>query len=201
MRPLFDPVLVRAMRSQVLPLLRTYPSVAVWHAGCGDGEALWATAILVHEAGLWPRTRIWATDVDPATLERARSGSYDRGCLSADGTSDDDPTGGVKSLAEYVRIEAGRVTLRPTLRDRIAFFQHDLTTDASFREFQLIVCQGLLPTLPARQASRARAVLDDSLVRLGLLVLGPGETPRRATGGAGYVPLDAGARLFRRATS
>src|SRR6185312_1328931 len=63
-----DPAYFRALREQVVPLLRTYPSLKVWVAGCSTGEEVYSMAILLQEEGLLERSLIYATDINAAAL-------------------------------------------------------------------------------------------------------------------------------------
>ena len=72
-----DPAYFLALREQVVPLLRTYPSLKVWVAGCSAGEEAYSFAILLREEGLLSKTIIYATDINPGTLQKAAAGVYD----------------------------------------------------------------------------------------------------------------------------
>src|SRR5262249_36859813 len=71
-----DPSFYRVFRQRVVPLLRTYPLLKVWHAGCASGEEVYTTAILLQEEDLYERTQIYATDMSEVALEQAREGIY-----------------------------------------------------------------------------------------------------------------------------
>ena len=66
-----DPGYFLALREQVVPLLHTYPSLKIWVAGCSTGEEVYSLAILLHEEELLERTMIYATDINPHSLEKA----------------------------------------------------------------------------------------------------------------------------------
>jgi chemotaxis protein methyltransferase CheR len=59
-----------------VPLLRTYPFIRIWHAGCSTGEEVYSTAILLEEEGLYKKSRIYATDMNESVLERAEAGIF-----------------------------------------------------------------------------------------------------------------------------
>ena len=71
-----DPSFYRALREKVVPLLRTYPFVRIWNAGCSTGEEAFSMAILLHEEGLQDKARIYATDINAAVIEQARAGVF-----------------------------------------------------------------------------------------------------------------------------
>jgi chemotaxis protein methyltransferase CheR len=178
-RPLFDePELWGAIRQRVVPHLRTFPRVNVWLPGCGRGEAAFALAILLYEHGLHRRSRVYATDVCEEALAEARGGRVEAHIF--DGATRDYPAaGGRAALEEYYRVEEGQAVVRPTLGERLVFAQHDLATDASFNEFQLVVCRGTLEELAPAARDRAQAVIAQSLCRFGVLAAFVGDSRLR----------------------
>ena len=63
-----DPSFYLTFRERAVPLLRTYPFIRVWHAGCSTGEEVYSMAILLHEEDLYDRARVYATDMNEAAL-------------------------------------------------------------------------------------------------------------------------------------
>ena len=57
-------------------MLRTYPSIKIWVAGCSSGEEVWSLAILLHEEGMLERSLIYATDINTDALKAAQAGIY-----------------------------------------------------------------------------------------------------------------------------
>jgi chemotaxis protein methyltransferase CheR len=192
-----DPGFYLALRRHVVPLLRTYPFVRIWLAGCSTGEEVYSTAILLCEEGLSARVRLYATDLSEGVLARAKTGVYSAELL---------PTyearyleaGGQRTLTDYLVIEHEGMTLAPSLRDNVVFGQHDLATDRSFNEFNLILCRNVMIHFGPELRRRVHALLDESLCRLGILGLGARETLRGSGFEDRYEPLDDEGRLFRR---
>ncbi len=197
-RPLFaSPDWMQAFRSDVVPRLRTYPRVRIWHAGCGpQAEEAYAMAIVLREEGLLDRTTIYATDVSDVILERARQG------VLADWTETSADhyrrSGGRASLDEYYAREDGRAAARPLLKSNISFAVHSLATDASFNEFHLIVCRGVMAQFGAALRERAHEVLKDSLIRFGFLALEPGDLPAKGDARSGLQIVRPEIELYRR---
>ena len=77
-----DPPVFLALRERVVPLLKTSPHLKIWHAGCATGEEVYAMAILLEEEGLYDNTQIFATDLNPRSLEIARNGIYSAKSIS-----------------------------------------------------------------------------------------------------------------------
>jgi chemotaxis protein methyltransferase CheR len=174
--PFPDVDFARLLRREVCPRLRTYPSIRIWHAGCSTGEEAYTTAIILREEGLYERSRIYATDLGDALVGRARSGVSQAAWAPA--AARYLAAGGTALLDEYYRREGDHLVARPSLRARIAFDVHSLATDASFNEFQLIVCRGVLPAFAPALRQRALRVIGESLCPFGFLALGGGEGAR-----------------------
>jgi chemotaxis protein methyltransferase CheR len=189
------PRFFRVLREQVAPLLRTYPSINVWCAGCSTGEPAYATAIVLQEEGLAAKSRIYATDAAEVVLGRAKEGVYATGRLRE---IDYLEAGGKASLARYVTVRGEHAEILPSLRSRITFAQHDLASDTSFNEFQLIVCRDVMIHFDATLQARACEVMHESLCHFGVLGVGRGESLRRHPHAACYAPLDATEGLYRR---
>ncbi len=198
--PLFgDPDGDRALRDEVVPFLRTYPSVNVWVPACGGGAEAYATAIVLREEGVSARAHVYATDLSEPALGRARQGIYSMASVRAA-----EPGylrgGGRSTLAEYYA-EAGddEAVVRPILRDHVTFVQHDLATGGSFNEFHLIRARDILPALGPTLQGRVFGLFHDSLVRFGVLALGPQDAHRLRPPLPPFEILDPRARLYRRA--
>lgn len=165
------------LRRFVFPLLKTYPSVRIWHAGCGTGEESYSLAIALREEGLLPRCRVYATDLSGAAIRAAKAGAYPldalRGAAQAYAAA-----GGTGSLSDYYRVDGPLASLDPTLRERLVFSEHSLAADASFNEFHLIVCRDLIPQFNRALQERVYKLIDESLCPFGLLALGRKNTLR-----------------------
>jgi chemotaxis protein methyltransferase CheR len=185
-----DEALFRTLRDDVVPRLRTYPSVMVWLPACGAGAFAYQLAIVLREEGLAARCRIYATDTSDAALEHARGGVYPIGEVA--GAADAYlRSGGRSTLDEYFRREGDLAVIRPLLRDRIAFFHHDFTADASFNEFQLIIGRHVFPALAPTLAERVARLMDESLCRSGVVSVDRDSRVTEVRTGARYVPLDS----------
>jgi chemotaxis protein methyltransferase CheR len=192
-----DPGFYRGLRERVLPVLRTYPVIRIWHAGCSSGEEVYSLAILLLEEGLYGRSRIYATDVQPTLLQRAAQGvieleaarRWEEAYLAA---------GGSRKLSFYYTEQGRRAMLAPELRANVMFAQHNLVTDASFNEFNLILCRNVLMYFDAPLQQRAHGLLCDSLVRFGFLGLGRRETVGGAEAERRYALLDLREKLYRK---
>jgi chemotaxis protein methyltransferase CheR len=169
-----DPPFYRALRERVVPILRTYPLLRIWHGGCASGEEAYANAILLEEEGLYERAQIYATDLNPQALEQAKLGLYTAEQLPAF-AENYEKSGGPRKLAAYCTEAYEQVALKESLKRNILFFQHNLVSDHVFGEMHVIFCRNVF--IYFSQALRER-VLDkfaQSLCPGGFLCLGAGE--------------------------
>lgn len=192
-----DPHLFGAVRTQVVPWLRSHPSIRVWHAGCSTGEEAYSMAILLHEEGLLERTWIYATDMDGELLERAARGRIPRARLA--GYADaHQRSGGRGALADHVRVEGEWAVLDAGLRSRIVWGQHNLATDGSFNDFHLLLCSNVLIYLDRAPQRHAVGVLGESVAPFGFLLLGARELLGPEVHGLGFRRLQGGVNLYKR---
>lgn len=185
------------LRDRVVPTLRTYPFVRIWVVGCATGEEAYSLAILLHEEGLYERARIYATDLSDALLGRARTGVFE---LSAMRGYEEHyrAAGGARELSEYYVSDGEQAIVRRDLRKNIVFSQHDLASDASFNEFNLVVCRNVVSRYDDPLRERAHRLVHESLARFGILALGKKETLEGSGVEHRYHALDASAGLYRR---
>src|SRR5688572_31224294 len=138
-----DPSFYHAFRREVVPLLRTYPFIRIWHAGCSTGEEVYSMAILLAEEGVYDRCRIYATDINDSVLAAARSGIFPLEKMQ-EYTQNYMRAGGTRAFSEYYTAAYGGALFTPSLRERVVFAQHNLVSDRSFSEFNVILCRNVL---------------------------------------------------------
>ena len=192
-----DPSFHRALRAHVLPLLRTYPFIRVWNAGCSTGEEIYSVAIALHEEGLLERARIYATDIDEAALQRARAGAFPLERMQLY-TENYQRAGGKNSFSAYYSAEGAVARFDPSLAAGTVFAQHNLVTDGSFNEFQLIVCRNVLIYFGAELQEKVLGLFGESMTRMGILALGRKESLRHSRHADEYEPLVEAEKIFRR---
>lgn len=192
-----DPWVYKRIRQQVFPLLRSYPSLQVWHAGCSSGEEAYSTAILLKEAGLLERTQIYATDINDELLEQGRKGIYPvKGFQEA--TRHYLDAGGQGAFYDYYHARYESAVLRRELRQRISFTNHNLVTDRVFGEMHMVVCRNVLIYFDDQLRDRALTLFSESLVRGGFLCLGAQEDLSFSSVYRDFEVVDARARLYRK---
>jgi chemotaxis protein methyltransferase CheR len=169
-----DPGFYRTLRTRVVPLLRTYPFLNVWHSGCATGEEAYSSAIVLYEEGLLDRTQIYATDISAKALEQAKQGVYPEDKL-ADFSANYENAGGTSTFASYYTSAYNQVALKEVLRRKILFFQHDLVTDHVFGEMHMVFCRNVLIYFRRDLRGRVLEKFSQSLCPGGFLCLGTSE--------------------------
>jgi chemotaxis protein methyltransferase CheR len=192
-----DPTFYVAMRKTVIPLLRTYPYIRIWNAGCSTGEETYSLAILLHEEGLADRTRIYATDINEGVLRQAKDGFFPLDRMR-DFTRDYIKAGGTAAFSDYYKVYGERVRFDSALIEPVVFAQHNLVSDGRFNEFHLVVCRNVLIYFDRELQDRVHSLFHDSLIRFGMLALGHKESIRFTSHADHYTELDPDEKLYRR---
>lgn len=192
-----DPSYFRALREQVVPLLRTYPSLKFWVAGCSAGEEAYSLAILLREEGLLPRSLIYATDINPHMLQRAEAGVYPIDRIPAY-TVQHRQSGAKSSLSDYYTAAYGRAIFDKSLKEHIVFSDHSLATDSVFAEVQLVSCRNVLIYFNRTLQDRALALFRDSLCRYGFLGLGSKESLLFSDQSKAFVPFVQQEKIYQK---
>jgi len=195
-----DPPYFRALREKVVPLLRTYPSLKVWVAGCSTGEEVYSLAILLQEEGLLERSLIYATDINASALERAQSGIYDAARV-AGFTDNHRKSGARSSLSDYYTAAYGKAVFDKSLKSNIVFADHSLSTDSAFSEVQLVSCRNVLIYFDRQLQDRVLGLFRDSLCRKGFLGLGAKESVRFSAHSYAFSDFVANDKIFRKEAS
>lgn len=192
-----DPPAFEALRRYVLPELATYPFVRVWSAGCATGEEAYSLSILLSEMGLDDRYRIYATDINRHALAQARAGVCSVG-KAAVNEANYQASGGTQDFQRYFVSDGQSTLLRRQWRDSIVFATHNLTSDASFNDFQLILCRNVLIYFVRGARETAYELMLDSLSDYGYLMLGRNESPGVSVAGKKFQVACRDSRIYRR---
>lgn len=172
-----DPAFYMALRKEVLPVLATYPLIRIWHAGCSTGEEVYSMAIILQEMNLLHKSLLYATDINPDVLERARTAIFPLSQMKQY-SENYMASGGKNEFSEYYTSRYERVKFSATLSSRMIFATHNLVSDRSFNEFQLILCRNVMIYFDKDLQEQVLQLFDQSLEPLGFLALGSKETIR-----------------------
>jgi chemotaxis protein methyltransferase CheR len=192
-----DPRFYVGFAEKVVPVLRTHPFSRIWVAGCSTGEEVYSLAILLLEAGLLERTRIYATDINEVVIARAREGVFPLDKMR-EYTENYLKAGGQRSFSEYYLARYGGALFDRELAKNVVWAQHNLVQDSAFNEFQVIVCRNVLIYFDRTLQNRVHRLFHDSLERFGTLCLGNKESLRFTDCEGAYQELDREAKLYRR---
>ena len=192
-----DPAYFKALREQVVPILRTYPSIKVWTAGCSKGEEVWSLAILFDEEGLLERTIFYATDINPTALQAAESGIFALDRI-AQFSRNYQQAGGQRSLADYYTAAYDGAAFDRRLRKQMVFADHSLATDSVFSEVHLVSCRNVLIYFDRTLQDRAIGLFQEALVHRGFLGLGSRESLRFSAHANQFEELAPAERIYRR---
>jgi chemotaxis protein methyltransferase CheR len=192
-----DPSFFKFFRERVAPILHTYPYPRLWVAGCSTGQEAYSLAIVLREAGLYDRCRIYATDLNEVVLEQARGGLLPLSSLE-EYEQNYRASGGVRGLSDYYTRGPTWAVMDPAVMERIAVIRHDLARDASFNEFHVIFCRNVLMYFDEALRRRAHQLFHQSLVRLGFLGLGQSESLHLSQHEAYYEMLSVRHRIYRK---
>jgi chemotaxis protein methyltransferase CheR len=192
-----DPTFYAAFREQVVPMLRTYPFTRIWIAGCSTGEEVYSLSILLQEEGIYDRTRIYATDINEAVLERAREGVFPLEKMQ-EYTENYIRAGGKRSFSEYYLAKYEGALFDRALTDHVVWAPHNLVQDRSFNTFNVILCRNVMIYFDRTLQNRVHRLFYDSLERLGILALGHKESIRFTGVESAYEELNVQEKLYRK---
>jgi len=170
-----DPQFFKEFKENVIPVLKTYPSIRIWHAGCSTGEEVYSMAILLHEAGIYDKSKIYATDINTEVLKTAKNGCFSLEHMKKY-TNNYLQAGGEQAFSDYYKVTDAGVVFHSFLTENIVFAQHNLVTDSSFNEFHVILCRNVLIYFNKDLQNKVHTLFHDSLGKFGFLCLGNKES-------------------------
>jgi len=185
-----DPAFYQTLRTTILPTLTAKPFIRIWHAGCSTGEEVFSLAIMLREMGLLHKSLLYATDLSPGVLETARAGIFPLAPMKQN-SENYRLSGGTQDFSEYYTAQYGYVKFDASLASRMVFSTHNLVSDGSFNEFDLIMCRNVMIYFDKPLQERVLILFDNSLGPLGYLVLGTKETIRFSPMQGRYRQIDS----------
>ncbi|TBR58376.1 chemotaxis protein CheR [Westiellopsis prolifica IICB1] len=192
-----DPSFFLTLRKKVIPILRTYPFIRIWHAGCSTGEEVYSMAILLKEEGLYHRSRLYATDINETVLRKAKAGIFPLAMMK-DYTHNYIQAGGNQSFSEYYTAAYGNAIFSSELKENIVFSLHNLAIDNSFNEFHVIFCRNVLIYFNKDLQQRVHKLFYESLIRFGILGLGRQESIKFTPHEQDYEQIISSEKIYRR---
>lgn len=192
-----DPLFFLHFRKVIVPILRNYPEIRIWHAGCSTGEEVYSMAILLKEEGLYDRAKIYATDINPNVLRIAKSGEIPLSNMRKY-TSNYFEAGGKRAFSEYYKVRDNKVQFHPSLSKNTVFAEHNLVTDSSFNEFQVILCRNVLIYFNKALQDKVHELFYESLSISGILGLGNKETISFTKRAENYREIEGKEKLYQK---
>ena len=192
-----DPGFYRVFRDQVVPTLRTYPFIRLWHAGCATGEEVYSMAMLLEEESLYERSRIYATDINEVVLQKAKAGIFPLERMQ-EYTENYIAAGGKRAFSDYYVAKYGGALFSPHLTRNVVFSQHNLVTDSSFSEFNAILCRNVLIYFDKSLQARVLELFYNSLAMFGILALGSRESLRFSPFEDSYEQINGPEKIYRK---
>ena len=192
-----DPGFYRSLRENVVPILKTYPFIKIWHAGCSTGEEAYSMAIVLKEEGLYDRTTIYATDFNQQALNRAKEGIFSNKTMK-DYTSNYQLSGGKEAFSDYYISDSNNVIMNQSLKKNIVWANHNLVTDSVFAEVHLIVCRNVLIYFDKNLQNNVQNLFYNSLINGGILCLGSKENLSSMDIFSAYTEVDKKQRIFKK---
>ncbi|WP_394337121.1 CheR family methyltransferase [Chitinophaga parva] len=192
-----DPSFYLALRKQVLPMLATYPFIRIWHAGCSTGEEVYSMAILLQEANLLHKSVIYATDINTSVLEKARKGIFPIANMQQY-SQNYMASGGQHEFSAYYAAKYDYAKFNESLSRKVIFAPHNLVTDGSFNEFQLIICRNVLIYFNKDLQEKVLRLFSESLEQLGYLGLGAKETLKFTNDAHKFRQIDKREKIWRK---
>lgn len=192
-----DPEFYRAFRERVVTLLDTYPSVKIWHAGCSTGEEVYSIAILLNEAGIYGKCRIYATDMNERALDGASRGIFPIDRMQ-EYTRNYQQAGGKLHFSDYYTADYGSAMFDQQLKENMVFSRHNLVTDHAFGEMNVVLCRNVMIYFDKPLKARVLALFRDSLVRKGFLCLGSRESLKFSEVEKDFDTVDSRAKIFQK---
>jgi len=192
-----DPSFYKDFRKRVIPILRTYPFIRIWHAGCSTGEEVYSMAILLKEEGLYERAQIYATDFNTTVLQKAKDGIYAIDNIK-EYTHNYQQAGGTASFADYYTAQYDSVIIDQSLKKRITFSEHNLVTDGVFGEMHVIICRNVLIYFNKELQNAVINLFSDSLSNGCFLCLGSKESVTFSSSRDKFEVLSESAKIYRK---
>ena len=192
-----DPGFYKSLRENVIPILKTYPFIKIWHAGCATGEEAYSMAIIMQEEGLYDRTTIYATDFNQLALNKAKEGIFSNKMIK-EYTLNYQLSGGKESLSSYYTSNYGNVIMNQSLKKNIVWANHNLVTDSVFAEVHLILCRNVLIYFEKDLQNKVQKLFYNSLINGGILCLGSKEGLRFTDFFEEYNEVDKKQKIFKK---
>lgn len=177
--------------------LHSWPDPNIWIPDCKNLEDVFSIAILLEEEGIYSKSRIFVTSPNRTLLSDAMSGGFPVERMQ-EYEENYRLGGGKNKLSSYGDSGTEMFVFKPYLSRNIVWSQSALTTDASFNEFQLVLCRNSMKGFGGALRRRSLKLFDESLSSFGILSVAPDdEFDLNAVDGF-YKPIEPALGFYRR---
>ena len=192
-----DPLFYKAIRDEIIPIIKTYPFFKIWHAGCSSGEEVYSMAIILKEEGIYDRAQIYATDFNQQVLKKAKEGIYHIDKIK-EYTRNYQKAGGVNSFSDYYMAKYDSVILEKSLKKNIVFADHNLVSDSVFGEMNMIICRNVLIYFNSDLQNNVVKLFEESLMPGGFLCLGSKENLKLSESFSDFKVIDDKEKIYKK---
>lgn len=192
-----DPLVFKKLRESIVPLLKTYPSINIWHAGCATGEEVYSMAILLEEENLYDNCKIFATDFNSQSLTKAQAGVFPLSRMQQY-TENYYVAGGKSAFSDYYQVQEDSIKMEKNLSRNITFAKHNLMVDNVFGQFNLVLCRNVLIYFGRQLQNRVLRLFKESMSPLGYLCLGQHESIDQSTSAHAFQNLYENEKVYRK---
>lgn len=192
-----DPSFYKQLREEIIPILKTYPFIKIWHAGCSSGEEVYSMAILLMEEGLYDRTQIYATDFNHQILGKAKEGIYPISKIK-EFTMNYQKSGGTGSFSDYYIAKYDSVIFNNDLKKNIIFAEHNLVNDSAFAEIHLLMCRNVLIYFNKELQNQVIKLFSSSILPGGYLCLGTKESIQFTDSNKSFTAIFDNEKIFKK---
>lgn len=192
-----DPDFYSSFREKIVPVLHSYPSIKIWHAGCSTGEEIYSMAILLQEEGLAERVQVYATDIDKNVLAKAKKGIFSSSDIELF-EKNYIASGGKAKFSDYYTLRYDNIIMHKVLKKNIVFADHDLATDQVFGEMQVVLCRNVIIYFNRSLQDRVFKLFYESLDLGGFLCLGSKESVRFSSSKDKFGDIDVKQKIYQK---
>ncbi|WP_234571914.1 CheR family methyltransferase [Rhodohalobacter sp. 614A] len=192
-----DPDFYKMVREKVVPILKTWSFIKIWHAGCSTGEEVYSMAILLKEENLYDRSQIYATDFNQYSLKKAEQGIFSSENMKK--YARNYQASGAKGVfSDYYHAKYDSAIMDSSLKKNVVWANHNLVTDSDFAETQIIICRNVLIYFNNQLQNRVHKLFHSSLVNGGILCLGSKESIQFSEYGQFFEPVSKKQKIFKK---
>ena len=192
-----DPLFFLKLKKKVFPYLQTFSHIDIWIAGCANGEEVYSLLILLKEAELLDKTRIYATDISKEALSHAKSGVLRNGINAVD-IKNYNKAGGKYSLSDYFVAGYAKFKLKDELLSHVVFEEHSLAQDGPFISAQLVLCRNVMIYFDGELQERVLKLIDSTLISKGYLGIGMEENLHLLSNAQNYQQIQNGMSIYKK---